>query len=232
MISLVSVFWVLLGFFAIIGLLRGWAKEIIATMGIVLALFALNQFGPALFDESIEYDIDQSQVMNAPLDQRQIVVADPNTLQARSQQFVLQSGFLIIVTFFAYQTPTAVNVWASRRGGRPGRLAGLDEGLQQRILGLVLGLVNGWLVIGSIWYYAHRLGYPFGEYVIPPPPFATALQPSDWAMKIVLGQAGYDPTPLVGLTNSLIASLPLNFIGDLLPLLVVILFLFMLVVLI
>ncbi len=229
---MVSIFWVLLALFGIIGLLRGWAKEIIATMGIVLALFALYQFGPALFDENlVPNDYEQSALLSQPLEQRVVIVPDPNTLQVRAQQFALQAGFLVLVTFFAYQTPTALDFWTSRGGGG-GRLHRLNEGLQQRILGLILGVINGWLVVGSIWYFAHQMGYPFGEYVVPPPPYATIeahAQMHQWTLSIVLEQAGYQAGGLVGLSNALIASLPLAFIGSYLPVLVVVLFLILLI---
>ena len=228
-----SIFYVMLLLFAMIGLLRGWAKEIIATMGVVLALFALQQFGPALLDETLMINVDQGDIVNMLPDQRQGIVPDPNTLAQRSQQFVLQAGFLLVVTFFAYQTPTAAALWSARRGGGPGgRLDMLGQGLVNRMMGLVIGLLNGYLVVGSVWYYAHRLGYPFGEFVIPAPPFATVAG-HGWTLERVLETAGYQQTVgLVNQTNQIIASLPLTFIGDLLPLLVVVLFLFMLIVMI
>ncbi|GAB4434357.1 MAG: hypothetical protein Kow00120_00630 [Anaerolineae bacterium] len=230
---MVSIFWILLGLFGVIGLLRGWAKEIIATMGLILALFALHQFGPTLFgQETLAADFVQSDLMTQPPGQRTVILPEENTLTARSTQFALQTGFLLIVAFFAYQTPTAVDFFASRGGAAIGRFSRLNVGLQNRILGLILGLVNGWLVVGSIWFFAHQMGYPFGQHVIPAPPFATSqthVQLNQWALNVALDSAGFESSGLVGLTNALIASLPLNFIGDYLPILVVILFLFLLI---
>jgi uncharacterized membrane protein required for colicin V production len=213
---MVSVFWIFLALFAVIGTLRGWAKEIVATAGIVLALFALQQFGAVLFP-----GIDTT------------TVTDEAVLQAQqTNQFAIQTVFLLTVTFFAYQTPAVAAQWVSRRGGRFADR--LSAGLQQRILGLVVGLINGWLVIGSIWFYAHQLGYPFGEFVIPPPPYST---PSNLTLDQLLVSAGYPEPSLSEMTSALVSSLPLTFLADpnnaiLLPLLVVILFLFVIIVMI
>lgn len=48
MIQLYSLMWILGAFFGLIGLMRGWNKEVIASAGILLAMFALLQFDPIL----------------------------------------------------------------------------------------------------------------------------------------------------------------------------------------
>jgi uncharacterized membrane protein required for colicin V production len=45
MLSLGTLFWLMVLFFGIIGSLRGWTREVIATSGLILSLFAINQFG-------------------------------------------------------------------------------------------------------------------------------------------------------------------------------------------
>ena len=45
MISLSVLFWITVGAFALVGALRGWAREIVATSGLILGLFIINQFG-------------------------------------------------------------------------------------------------------------------------------------------------------------------------------------------
>ncbi len=168
----------MIGLFAAIGFLRGWTKEIVATAGIILALFASWQFSAILIQ--------------------------PLTRGATPEQiFYLYTGLLLLITFFAYQTPgTAARLsegrmWASRR-----------EGLQERLLGTVIGAVNGYLVFGSIWYYLDVTQYPFA-------PFITAPQP---------GSA----------SATMVGSLPLIFLvqGNLLTVLVIILFLFVIIAMI
>ncbi|MFZ4827228.1 MAG: CvpA family protein [Phototrophicaceae bacterium] len=79
MIQLVGVMWVMAIFFAIIGFLRGWNKELVALSGIILGLFALFQFDPYI--------------------RGTLLVSVP-----RSQVFFIQTGLFITVVFFAYQT--------------------------------------------------------------------------------------------------------------------------------
>lgn len=66
-------------FFAVIGFLRGWNRELIATAGIILGLFALFQFDSLI---------------------RGVLLAGV----ARDQVFIVQSAIFIIIVFFAYQT--------------------------------------------------------------------------------------------------------------------------------
>ncbi len=178
MIQLSSFLWMMIVLFAVVGSLRGWTREIVATAGIILALFATYQFDTILIQ--------------------------PLTKGASPQQiFFLYSGLLAIITFFAYQTPGAAarlsegRMWGHRR-----------EGLQERLLGLVIGAVNGYLVFGSIWYYLDRTGYPFAPFIYAPPPGSASA--------------------------AMVQSLPLIFLvqGNLLTILVVVLFLFVIIAMI
>lgn len=180
MMQLSSVLWMFTLMFAAIGFLRGWTREVVATAGIILALFTQQQFSSLLFD---------------PL----TAGATPET------HFYLYAGILIVITFFAYQTPTHAyrlsegRLWGSRR-----------EGLQERLLGTVLGAFNGYLVFGSLWYYLDAYNYPFYPYFIAPAPNSPSAQ--------------------------LVASnlLPLSWLvqGNLLTIAVVVLFLFVIVAMI
>jgi len=78
-IQLSSLMWTLGIFFAIIGFLRGWVKELVATAGLVLALFTIFQFDGLL--------------------RGTVFVTLP-----RSQIFLLQMGFFFAVAFIVYQT--------------------------------------------------------------------------------------------------------------------------------
>ncbi len=138
MMQLSSVLWIFTILFGVVGFLRGWTKEIVATAGVVLALFIEQQFSG--------------------------VVLDPLTAGAGPEQrFYLYAGILVVVTFFGYQTPTHASrlsegrLWSSRR-----------EGLQERLLGTVIGAFNGYLIVGSLWYYLDALQYPFSPYFIAP----------------------------------------------------------------
>jgi hypothetical protein len=79
MIELSAVLFMMTIFFAFIGYLRGWNRELIAMAGIILGLFALFQF-----DTLIRGAI----LRGVALD----------------QVFIIQASLFIIVVFFSYQT--------------------------------------------------------------------------------------------------------------------------------
>lgn len=81
MVSLTVVFWLLVILFALIGTMRGWAKEIMVTASVILALFlitVLEKLGPL-----------------------------QNTLfkNGGEQLFWFRAIVLSLLTFFGYQTP-------------------------------------------------------------------------------------------------------------------------------
>ena len=74
--------------------------------------------------------------------------------------FWIRSVLLIILVFFGYQTPNLPRI----AGARFAR-----ERLSDVLLGLVLGALNGFLVVGTLWYFLHQANYPFRDYITPPP---------------------------------------------------------------
>ncbi len=127
MIPVHTVFGSLLVLFAMIGGLRGWAKELIATFSVILALFVdhvLIRFVPGI----------------GPL----ILGMDPDA------QFYTRSAIIIGVTIAGYASPAIV----SRLGAKVVR-----ERLQDLLLGFVIGAINGFLVIGSMWSLMDRAHY-------------------------------------------------------------------------
>jgi hypothetical protein len=153
MIQFSTFLWMMIALFAIVGFMRGWTKELIATAGIVLALFTIQQF------ESI--------------------FIDPLTDNEQGTKFTLQAIFLIIMGFFAYQTPPEA---LSRRDRASQR-----EGLQDGILGALVGAWNGYLLIGSLWWYMDNLEYPLSPHIEPVPLGSTSaewidLLPLNWML--------------------------------------------------
>jgi uncharacterized membrane protein required for colicin V production len=81
-----------------------------------------------------------------------------STLEPNSPaRFWLRTIILIVLVFFGYQT-----VALPRFAAKAAR-----EKLQDILLGFILGGINGYLVVGSIWFYMHEAGYPF-TYIQPP----------------------------------------------------------------
>lgn len=180
MIQLSALMWTMASFFAIIGYLRGWNREIISTAGIVLGLFALFQFDTLL---------------------RGVLLANV----PRDQVFFVQVVFFIIIVYFAYQERAIIG-GGNRRRGDDGR-----DDLQNKVLGGILGFVNGYLIWGSLWYFLDINEYPLAPLVIAPSPGS----PSDQARNIL---------PLVLLGGGPGGN------GDLLAVAVIVLFVFVLII--
>lgn len=143
MISLVVLCGIFIALFAVIGAMRGWAKELLVTSAVVLGLF-LN----AILETYIE-PYRAAMFMQPP-----------------GTQFVVRAVLLIMLAFFGYQTPNL-------RALQP-KLA--RERVEEILLGLVLGALNGYLLVGSIWYYLHQSGYPTDLVIRPPDGSDLALQ--------------------------------------------------------
>ena len=82
MVSLNFVFWMYVVLFSVIGGMRGWAKEILVTFSVILALAFT-----ALLEHYVPFVRDVLQKDSAPL------------------YFWLRSVILVILVFFGYQSP-------------------------------------------------------------------------------------------------------------------------------
>lgn len=142
MIQLSTFLIIMIGLFAAVGFMRGWTKELIATAGIILALFTLKQF--------------------------ETIIIDPLTDGQQRSKFYLQASILLIMGFFAYQTPPEALSRAPVRG-RSNR-----DTVQDNILGALVGAWNGYLLIGSLWWYLDNLEYPLSPHIIPAAPGSTS----------------------------------------------------------
>jgi uncharacterized membrane protein required for colicin V production len=148
-IELSAVFWFAVVGFGIIGLMRGWVREIQATAAAILAMFIIEQISPWVWQVLVE---------RTPAE---MLAADP--LGTLRRLVMLKSAILLIVVFFGYQGPVLVQ-FATRGRSRSNRPR---ETIQEGILGLLVGLLNGYLIIGALWWYAHVSQYPFTWIVSP-----------------------------------------------------------------
>lgn len=82
---------------------------------------------------------------------------DSMALQTPGTQVVIRGGLLVLLAFFGYQTPNL-------RSLQP-KMA--RERVEEILLGLLLGLINGYLLVGSIWYFLHQAGYPTDLVIVP-----------------------------------------------------------------
>ena len=134
MIAILIAFYVMVGFFALIGAIRGWAKELLVIFSVVLALaliFILETLVPGL---------------------NRMITSNSTT------QFWVRIGILVAMVFFGYQSP---------RIARIARAAERRDQIQDTLLGIILGAVSGYMVIGSLWYFLHQADY-FPPYVVAP----------------------------------------------------------------
>ncbi len=77
--------------------------------------------------------------------------------QANIALFWLRVLIVLVLVFFGYQT-VAMPRFATKAA---------REKLQDGLLGFVLGAFNGYLVVGTLWFYLHEAAYPFA-YIAPP----------------------------------------------------------------
>ncbi len=145
MISLTTVFWMLVLLFGIIGALRGWAKELltaIATVWGITLIVVLERFLPIFPKEP-----------SAPF-------------------FFWRAVILVFMAFFGYHTPRVAARLAPKTR---------QEGFRDAALGFVMGLLNGYLILATLWFYLDLAGYPLNSII--PPEATRGLSHTDQAIQ-------------------------------------------------
>jgi hypothetical protein len=158
MISILSAFWMFVILFGLIGAMRGWAKELLVVFSVVLALFlvyVLESFTPYM----VPFGDVLASVENLPVN------ATFESLPAAVQeelrmQFWSRATIVSILSFFGYQTPRLAVIRDKAR----------RERIQDILLGGVMGLVSGFFIMGTLWWYMAAAHYPFGPEILPPQP--------------------------------------------------------------
>lgn len=92
MISLNVLLWIFILLFALVGAMRGWAKELLVTFSIILAMFTLTVFETFV-----------------PFFKNVITTSQPSSV------FWLRSGIIAALIFFGYQTPKIPKIAESGR---------------------------------------------------------------------------------------------------------------------
>jgi len=135
-VSLIVFFWMYVVLFAIIGGMRGWAKELLVTFSVILALTFTT-----LLASYIPF------------------VRDVLSKDSPAIFFWVRALILGLLVFFGYQTPNLPRFAAKVT----------RERIQDIILGVVIGALNGYLIVGTLWFYMADANYPFPGVVSPPP---------------------------------------------------------------
>lgn len=139
MITLTFFFWTFVVVFAIIGAMRGWAQELLVAFSIILGLFIISVLGlvPVVKDMVGVGFVNDA---GAPI----------TGLPATS--FYIRTALIIAFTFFGYQTPRIKNDRIKKATTRSGQL-------QDTLLGVIVGGINGYLAVGTIWFFLIQADY-------------------------------------------------------------------------
>jgi len=160
----IEVFFGLIVFiFSLIGLVRGFLKELGVTTVIMCLLFFLSLFEPHL---------DKGMVKMLSVNSQFIPIDRGDELQCW-----LFISVIVAAAFVSYQGETLAF------GGEAPR------GYQGLILGLLIGLLNGYLIAGAVWFYMDKFSYP-------------------------IAVLGFSSDRLSGVAQGMIEFLPPNFLGQ------------------
>jgi hypothetical protein len=137
MIALVAVFWMFVSVFGLIGVMRGWAKELLVIFSIILGMALI-----AVVEHLIP-------VLGPFLNSNPLI------------QYWVRTGVVVVMTLFGYQSP---------KFSRLAKSTEKRDRVQDLFLGLVVGLISGFFVVGTIWSFAHSAGYPELSRLVTQPP--------------------------------------------------------------
>lgn len=162
MVNLIYIFWMYVILFAVIGAMRGWAKELLVSFSVILAL-ALNHL------------------------LRRYVPMIVNLPTNGTSLFWIRTWITVALVYFGYQTVGLERLGLSGKARK--------EKLQDALFGGVMGGVNGYLVVGTVWYYLNDAQYPFDNIFFKNttvPEIASAFETirtmMDWMPPHVLGE--------------------------------------------
>lgn len=166
-----GLWFVLLQVFVVLGVIRGFLKELGLTTVMIVYLFAIDQILPRL-EELIKRP-------DSPLARIGLTEATKDT-----PLWLIFTLVTFIVVYIAYEGETL-----AFEGSSP-------KGLQGVALGALVGFINGYLVCGTLWWFLHRYNYPIqalGLFV----PYGPTSQLSPLATQIVV-QMKLLPPDLLG----------------------------------
>jgi uncharacterized membrane protein required for colicin V production len=135
MITLFCAFFLFVLLFAVVGALRGPAKEVLVSFSVLVAIAFIT-----LVEELLP--------LTAGL-------FDPGSMT----EYWFRTLTVIVLVIFGYVTPKISSL---------SKAAGRQLGIQDYILGFFIGIINGWLIVGTLWFYMDAAGYPFTPYITAP----------------------------------------------------------------
>jgi hypothetical protein len=144
MVEIQQLFVILILVMGVIGMVRGFLKELGVTLVLIATLFALDRLIPIInnFINSGGFGfLGLGKV--------------PETSSTDNLLFVIFTAIMVAATYIAYQGETL-----AYEGSNP-------KGIVGTLLGFLIGAVNGYLLFGTLWWLANYYQYPFG--IVTPP---------------------------------------------------------------
>lgn len=152
---------VLILIFGAIGLVRGFLKELGVTTAIFVTIYIISQW---LEKRAVTDKMLSKAAEIAPNTFRAFVTDDPRNALIRCLFYILFMAFMVFISYHG-ETLTF--------GGTP------PKGWTGFLFNLGIGLLNGYLIVGTIWYYLDKYNYPtrlLGIYREPLSPLAQTLR--------------------------------------------------------
>jgi hypothetical protein len=146
MVEIQELFVILILVMGIIGMVRGFLKELGVTLVLIATLFALDRLIPIIngFINGGGFGV----LGLGPV---------PETQSTDNILFLLFGAMMVGATYIAYQGETL-----AYEGSNP-------RGIVGALLGFLIGAVNGYLLFGTIWWLMNFYQYPFGMVTTPLP---------------------------------------------------------------
>jgi hypothetical protein len=184
MLPLELVFFLLVIIWSMIGSVRGFSKEVGATIAIVLAMCVLLFFGPQMinFMNKIMAGLFGKSIPTA----QGVPGTQPFCTYATPEQFWFYTFLFTTIVYIGYQGTTLA--LPTELGAAP-----------RTIMGLLIGLINGYFIAGNLWWFLHYCArYNLPNIGITP---ANAGMLSETAQKIVslLPFNVFTPVLLIGM---------------------------------
>ncbi len=142
MLPLEVVFLLLVVVWALIGSVRGFAREVGATIAVILAMATLTFFGPMLIN-NVNKIAGKLTSFNIPVATSVPAGTSAFCAAPSQEQFIFYSVAFAAIVFMGYHGETL---------GLPTKVGPMPSS----ILGIFVGAVNGWLVAGNLWYFLQK----------------------------------------------------------------------------
>lgn len=152
MVEIQQLFLILIIVMGVIGMVRGFLKELGVTLVLIATLFALDRLIPIV-----------NGFVNAGGLGFLGLGPVPETEGTSNILFLLFGLMMLGATYIAYQGETL-----SYEGSNP-------KGLVGALLGFLIGAVNGYLLFGTLWWLLDFYRYPFDLVATPLPPGAEQI---------------------------------------------------------